>query len=82
MSQQSLMPALMSLHKVYPRRNLPAEMMRNNQVLAILSEPAKMSAVPETETVREENNRIFGDQKTKLILVKMFLFSHNLVYIT
>ena len=49
---QSLMPALMSLHKVYPRRNLPAEQLRNNQVLGILAEPAKMSAVPDTDTVR------------------------------
>ncbi|XP_035825856.1 membrane-associated protein Hem isoform X2 [Aplysia californica] len=49
---RSLMPALMSLHKVYARRNLPADMLRNNQVLAVLSEPAKMAAVPETDTVQ------------------------------
>ncbi|XP_059172077.1 membrane-associated protein Hem-like [Physella acuta] len=49
-----LMPALMSLHKVYPVRNVPAELMRNNQVLAILSEPAKMASVPVTDMIQCE----------------------------
>ncbi|XP_067656118.1 nck-associated protein 1-like isoform X1 [Haliotis asinina] len=49
-----LMPALLSLHDVYPRRNLPAEQMRNHQFLSLLSEPSKMSTVPNTDMIQCE----------------------------
>uniref|UniRef100_A0A4W4HN95 NCK associated protein 1 like n=1 Tax=Electrophorus electricus TaxID=8005 RepID=A0A4W4HN95_ELEEL len=38
----NLTEALLSLHSVYPRRNLPAEQWRNAQLLSLLSVPATM----------------------------------------
>ncbi|GFS21889.1 Nck-associated protein 1, partial [Elysia marginata] len=46
-----LMPALMSLHKVYPMRNLTAELMRSSNLLGILADPPKMANVPPTDMV-------------------------------
>ncbi|XP_076845183.1 nck-associated protein 1-like [Brachyhypopomus gauderio] len=39
---KSVTEALLSLHSVYPRRNLPAEQWRNAQLLSLLSVPAAM----------------------------------------
>uniref|UniRef100_A0A4W4HNB2 Nck-associated protein 1-like n=1 Tax=Electrophorus electricus TaxID=8005 RepID=A0A4W4HNB2_ELEEL len=39
---KSVTEALLSLHSVYPRRNLPAEQWRNAQLLSLLSVPATM----------------------------------------
>ncbi|RUS84127.1 hypothetical protein EGW08_008101 [Elysia chlorotica] len=49
-----LMPALMSLHKVYPMRNLTAELMRGNNLLGILADPPKMANVPPTDMIQCE----------------------------
>ncbi|KAK6192637.1 hypothetical protein SNE40_004076 [Patella caerulea] len=47
-----LKPAILSLHKIYPKRNLPASQMRSLQILSLLSEPLKMSSVPTTDTIQ------------------------------
>lgn len=49
-----LLPALLSLHVIYPRRNLPADQMRSVQILSLLSEPSKLMSVPNTEIIQCE----------------------------
>ncbi|KAK0068424.1 membrane-associated protein Hem-like isoform X3 [Biomphalaria pfeifferi] len=71
-----LMPALMSLHKVYPTRNLTAEMMRNLQILSILSEPAKMSTVPSTDMIQCEYLSL--DTMERWIIFGLMLCYQNL----
>ncbi|BFZ05028.1 hypothetical protein BsWGS_08068 [Bradybaena similaris] len=71
-----LMPALMSLHKVYPRRNLSAEVMRNLQILSILSEPAKMASVPTTDMIQCEYLSL--DTMERWIIFGLMLCYQNL----
>ncbi|CAC5413880.1 NCKAP1 [Mytilus coruscus] len=49
-----LIPAIMSLHVIYPKRNLTAEMMRSTQMLSLLAEPAKIMNSPITDMVQCE----------------------------
>ena len=46
-----VVPALMSLHKIYPKRNLPADQMRATGMLSLLAEPLKIMNVPNTDMV-------------------------------
>ncbi|CAL1535112.1 unnamed protein product [Lymnaea stagnalis] len=71
-----LMPALMSIHKVYPMRNVSAEMMRNQQILAILAEPAKMSTVPVTDMIQCEYLSL--DAMERWIIFGLMLCYQNL----
>ncbi|XP_071122012.1 nck-associated protein 1-like isoform X8 [Mytilus edulis] len=49
-----LIPAIMSLHVIYPKRNLTAELMRSTQMLSLLAEPAKIMNSPITDMVQCE----------------------------
>nr|XP_022336587.1 nck-associated protein 1-like isoform X3 [Crassostrea virginica] len=49
-----VVPALMSLHKIYPKRNLPADQMRATGMLSLLAEPLKIMNVPNTDMVQCE----------------------------
>ncbi|KAK3104202.1 hypothetical protein FSP39_025272 [Pinctada imbricata] len=49
-----LIPALLSLHKIYPKRNMPAEQMRSSGILSLLGEPAKIMNVPNSEMIQCE----------------------------
>lgn len=48
---QVVVPAIMSLHKIYPKRNLPADQMRATGMLSLLAEPLKIMNVPNTDMV-------------------------------
>ncbi|KAL3842215.1 hypothetical protein ACJMK2_020254 [Sinanodonta woodiana] len=49
-----LVPALLSLHSLYLKKTLPAEQMRAMQVLSLLSEPAKIMNVPNSDLIQCE----------------------------
>ncbi|KAH9518845.1 Nck-associated protein 1 [Bulinus truncatus] len=49
-----LIPALVSLHKIYTVRNKSAEELRTFQVLTIFNESSKMASIPVTETIQCE----------------------------
>ncbi|XP_033752892.1 membrane-associated protein Hem-like isoform X5 [Pecten maximus] len=46
--------AILSLQKIYPKRNIPADQMRATQLLTLLGEPAKIMNVPNTDMIQCE----------------------------
>ncbi|XP_041365275.1 nck-associated protein 1-like isoform X2 [Gigantopelta aegis] len=71
-----LMPALLSLSKVYPQRNHPAEQMRSQQVLSIISEPSKMSTVVGLDMIQCEYQSL--DTMEKWIIYGLMLCYNSL----
>ncbi|XP_078331819.1 nck-associated protein 1-like isoform X4 [Crassostrea virginica] len=63
--------ALMSLHKIYPKRNLPADQMRATGMLSLLAEPLKIMNVPNTDMVQCEYLSV--DAMEKWIIFSLIL---------
>ena len=68
-----VIPAIMSLHVIYPKRNINADMMRSTQMLSLLAEPAKIMNSPITDMVQCE----YLSQDT---MEKWILFGFMLCY--
>ncbi|XP_065940624.1 nck-associated protein 1 isoform X24 [Magallana gigas] len=66
-----VVPALLSLHKIYPKRNLPADQMRATGMLSLLAEPLKIMNVPNTDMVQCEYLSL--DSMEKWIIFSMML---------
>nr|XP_022336784.1 nck-associated protein 1-like isoform X4 [Crassostrea virginica] len=66
--------ALISLHKIYPKRNLPADQMRATGMLSLLTEPLKIMNVPNTDMVQCEYLSL--DAMEKWIIFSLIL-SHQ-----
>ncbi|XP_061167133.1 nck-associated protein 1-like isoform X2 [Saccostrea echinata] len=66
-----LVPAIMSLHKIYPKRNLPADQMRATGFLSLLAEPPKIMNVPNTDMVQCEYLSV--DAMERWIIFSMLL---------
>ncbi|KAJ8298681.1 hypothetical protein KUTeg_022741 [Tegillarca granosa] len=66
-----VIPALLSLHKIYPKKNIPADQMRSLQVLSLLGEPAKIMNVPNTDMIQCEY--LSQDSMEKWIIFGMML---------
>ncbi|CAL1535111.1 unnamed protein product [Lymnaea stagnalis] len=48
---RQLLPALLSLQKVYPKKIFSAENLRKYNILAIFTEPTKLAIIPDPETI-------------------------------
>ncbi|XP_055996356.1 nck-associated protein 1-like isoform X6 [Ostrea edulis] len=66
-----VVPAIMSLHKIYPKRNLPADQMRATGMLSLLAEPLKIMNVPNTDMVQCEYLSL--DSMERWIIFSMML---------
>ena len=58
----------MSLHVIYPKRNINADMMRSTQMLSLLAEPAKIMNSPITDMVSTvEHAKIMNNPITDMV---------------
>ncbi|XP_064603762.1 membrane-associated protein Hem-like isoform X2 [Liolophura sinensis] len=71
-----LLPALLSLHKIYPQRTWSAEQMRSQQLLSLMGEPTKIMNVPLTDQIQCEY--LSQDSMEKWVIFGMMLCYQHL----